>query len=172
MFIAIVQHTPVWVWGLLTVLLGIGLAQTRERELSLQRVTILPLVLLALSAGGVLSAFGHAPTAPIAVGGWVAGLAAALTLARHVVAVRGAAWLDSTAKLRVPGSWLPLVLIVALFSLKYFVGVSLALHPSLANQLTFAGGCSLAYGAFSGLFLARALSLRALAPKPAVAQGA
>jgi hypothetical protein len=172
MFIAIVQHTPVWVWGLLTALVGLGLAQSRDRELSLKRVTILPLVLLALSAGGVLSAFGHAPVAPVALGGWGTGLAAALTLGRHFVAVRGAAWLAGSATLRVPGSWLPLVLIVALFSLKYFVGVSLALHPALANEAAFAGTCSLAYGAFSGLFAARALSLRALARTPAFAPGA
>ena len=172
MFIAIVRHTPVWVWGLLAALVAVGLAQTRDRELSLKRVTILPLVLLALSAGGVLSAFGHAPVGPIAVGGWGAGLAAALTLARHAVAVRGAAWLARSAMLRVPGSWLPLVLILALFALKYFVGVSLALHPALASDTAFAGGCSLAYGGFSGLFLARALSLRALARGPLAPQAA
>ena len=46
MFIAILQHTPVWVWGLLAVLVTLGLSQTRSRELSLTRVTVLPLVLL------------------------------------------------------------------------------------------------------------------------------
>jgi hypothetical protein len=169
MFIAIVQHTPVWVWGLLAALIGLGLVQTRDRELSLKRITILPLVLLVLSVGSVLGAFGHAPVMPFAVGGWGAGLAAALTLARHLVAVRGAAWLAGSATLRVPGSRLPLVLIVALFSLKYCVGVSLALHPAWANEAAFAGSCGLGYGAFSGLFLARALSLRALARSPGLA---
>ena len=43
MFIAIVRHTPVWVWGLLAALVAVGLAQTRDRELSLKHVTILPL---------------------------------------------------------------------------------------------------------------------------------
>lgn len=169
MLLAIVQHTPVWVWGLLAALVALGLAQTRDRDLSLLRVTILPLVLLALSASGVLSAFGHAP---VAVGGWGAGLAAALTLARPFVAVRGAVWQGDSATLRVPGSWLPLALIVALFALKYGVGVGLALHPHLANDTAFAGLCSLAYGAFSGLFLARALSLRAVAQRPSTAMAA
>ena len=67
--------------------------------------------------------------------------------------------------LHVPGSWLPLVLIVGLFCIKYFAGASLALHPALASDSSFAGLCSLAYGSFSGLFLARALSLRSLAPR-------
>ena len=66
-----------------------------------------------------------------------------------------------------PGSWLPLVLIVPLFSLKYFAGASLALHPDLATDAAFAGPMSLAYGSFSGLFLARGLALRNVANRPA-----
>ena len=41
-------------------------------------------------------------------------------------------------------------------------------HPALATDATFAGLCSLAYGSFSGLFLARALSLRRLATRGAI----
>ena len=160
MFIAIVQHTPVWVWGLLAALVALGLAQTRDRELSLLRVTILPLVMIGLSLSGVFSAFGHFP---MALGGWAAGVAAALSLGRQFIAVRGAAWLPQTGTLQVPGSWLPLMLIVALFAIKYFAGASLALHPGLATDPAFAGPIGLAYGSFSGLFLARANSLRRLA---------
>lgn len=163
MFIAIVQHTPVWVWGLLTALIALGLWQTRDREISLARITILPLVLIGLSLSGVLSAFGHFP---VAVGGWGTGVAAALVFGRDLVAVRGAAWSQSTAKLHVPGSWLPLVLIVGLFAVKYVAGVSLAMHAGLAADPVFAGLISLAFGGFSGLFLARAVALRRLAKRP------
>ena len=166
-FIAIVQHTPAWVWGLLATLMALGLRQTRALEMSLTRVTVLPLVLTALSLGGVLSAFGHLPIAPVA---WAAGVAAALALARGAVTVRGASWSAARGLLHVPGSWLPLVLIVGLFALKYGAGVSLSLAPSLANDWTFAGMSSLGYGTFSGLFLARALSLRSLATRPATMQ--
>ena len=162
MFIAIVQHTPIWVWGLLIALVALGLWQARDREMTLMRVTILPLVLIALSASGVLTAFGHQP---IALGGWAAGVAAALTIGRQFVAVRGARWSAETARLHVPGSSLPLTLIVGLFCIKYFAGVNLAMNGSLATDANFAGLCSLAYGTFSGLFLARALSLRSLASR-------
>jgi len=164
MFIAIVQHTPVWVWGLLTVLIALGLSQARDREMSLMRVTILPLVMIALSLSGVFSAFGHLP---VALGGWAAGVGAALAFGRQFIVARGAAWSSQTATLHVPGSWLPLALIVGLFAIKYFAGVSLALHPELAHDTAFAGLISLAYGSFSGLFLARGLSLRNLAKRPA-----
>ncbi len=160
MFSSIVQHTPAWVWGLLVALIALGLWQTRDREMTLTRITILPLVLIALSLGGVLTAFGHVP---IALGGWAAGVSAALIVGRQLVAVRAARWSAQAGRLHVPGSWLPLVLIVGLFCIKYVAGASLGMHPALAHDAVFAGVCSLAYGAFSGLFLARAVSLRRLA---------
>ena len=169
MFIAIVQHTPAWVWGLLSVLIAFGLWQTRDREMSLLRVTILPLAMIALSMSGVLRSFGHAP---VALGGWAAGVGAALAFARRTVSMRGATWSAQTATLRVPGSWLPLALIVGLFAVKYVVGVELAMHPGLAADGAFAGPCSLAYGGFSGVFLARGMSLRSLARRPSRLQAA
>ena len=104
MFIAILQHTPIRVWALLGALIALGLTQARDREIGLLRATILPLAMVALSASGVLSAFGHFP---VALGGWATGLAAALSLAREAVAARGARWSTETGLLHVPGSWLP-----------------------------------------------------------------
>ena len=89
----------------------------------------------------------------------------ALTFARSLVAVRGARWLPASQAVFVPGSWLPLALILAVFMIKYVAGASLALHPALATDAAFAGSCSVAYGLFSGLFLARGLGLRAVAAR-------
>jgi hypothetical protein len=156
---AILQHTPVWVWGLLAALIALGLSQARDREVAPSRVTILPVAMILLSASGVLSAFG--PT-PAAIAAWVAGVGAALMLGRRAVAARGARWSAQTSRLHVPGSWLPLALILALFCVKYGVGVGIAMNPGLARATDFDALVSFAYGAFSGLFVARALSLRQL----------
>ncbi len=160
MIIEIVRHTPVWVWCAFAALLAQGLAQARAREIGLWRVTLLPLVLITLSLSGVFSAFGHAP---VALGGWAAGAGAALGFARGLVEARGAEWRAATGSVHVPGSWLPLALIVALFAVKYVVGASVAIHPALAAEPGFAGLGGLAYGGFGGLFLARGLALRRLA---------
>jgi hypothetical protein len=160
MLLQIVQHTPVWVWGLLAALVAYGWSQARSREMSLTRVTVLPLVLLALSFAGVVSTFAHATVAILA---WGVGVGAAMALGRRFLTVRGASWSAQTGLLHVPGSWLPMVLMLALFLIKYGVGVTLALNHGLATSAAFGACCGLAYGSFSGLFAARALSLRSLA---------
>jgi len=68
---------------------------------------------------------------------------------------------------RVPGSWLPLALMMAIFLLKYAVGVTLAMQPHLAHSAGFAITVSAAYGALSAVFLARARNILAQAPASA-----
>ena len=160
MILNIVLHTPFRVWFILAGLVVLGVLQTRTREVSLMRVTVLPAVLLVLSLVGMVHTFG---VMPLAMGAWLAGVTAALLLPRSMVTTRGAAWSDSAGGLHVPGSWLPLALIAGSFAIKYVAGAGLAMHPSLASDAMFAGCCSLGFGSFSGLFLARSMALRSLA---------
>ena len=169
MFAAIIQHTPLWVWGVLAALTAAGMAQLRSRDMSVARMTLVPALLTALSAAGVLSAFGRSP---VAIGAWFTGLLLAGLLGRLLLAPRGASWSAATARVRVPGSWLPLALMLGLFAIKFGVGVVLAMHPGLATDAEFSVVCSLAYGTFSGLFLGRALALRAVAASESTLQPA
>ena len=142
-------------------LIALGLSQTRTRELSLLRVTLLPVVLLALSLAGATNSFG---LLPVALAAWMAGVSVAVALAlalpKRAVATPGATWSAAAQSLHVPGNWLPLVLIVGSFVIKYVAGAGLALQPSLASNAVFAGLCSLGFGAFRGLFLARSDAAR------------
>ena len=58
-----------------------------------------------------------------------------------------------------PGSWVPMGLILAVFLMKYGIGVQLAMAPELAHQAGFAYTVSTLYGLLSGLFGARTLRL-------------
>jgi len=64
---------------------------------------------------------------------------------------------------QVAGSAVPLVLMMGIFFTKYVVGVALAMHPELRQQAGFAVGVPMLYGAFSGIFAARAVRLWKLA---------
>jgi hypothetical protein len=159
MILSILEHTPVWVWVLFCALMALGISQARTRDVTVARATALPVVMVALSLSGVLSAFG---LVALALGAWGVDLGVSLTLAGQAMAVRGATWSARTRRFRVPGSFVPVILILGVFMTKYVAGAMLAINPSLAANLSVAVVLSLVYGAFAGLFWARARSLRAL----------
>lgn len=162
MLMQILRGTPVWVWGLLTLLVIVGVSQSMPRRLSARRAMVMPGVMLALSLSGVATTFG---VRPLALAAWLAGIALAIVLGIDAVAPRGARWEREAARFELPGSWLPMVLILGIFCIKYGVGVSLAMAPALASNLPFEVSVAFAYGAFSGLFAARAIALRRLAAR-------
>jgi hypothetical protein len=152
----IFSNTPRWVWVLLLALLGLGLSQAVTRTASLRRITVLPLVMTGLSLFGTVTVFGADPQLLLV---WLVsgGLMAALLLQRSLpVSARYSA---QTRLFILPGSWVPLLLILGIFVTKYFVGVATAMQPALARDPVFALTFSALYGAFGGIFLARAARL-------------
>lgn len=154
--LSILAGTPLYVWLLLAALIALGASQLRRRELAPARVLLVPLILMAWSGAGAAANFGwHAQ--PVLA--WLAGVAVAVPLARHVLPRPRAAWLADAGRYRVEGSPWPLVLIVGIFLLKYVAGVALAIHPAFATQPSFALGFSAAFGLFAGIFATRNLSV-------------
>ncbi|MEJ6000030.1 DUF6622 family protein [Paucibacter soli] len=168
MLLTIVQHTPGWVWGLLLALLALGLSQTRGQHVSARRLRLLPLIFLGLGIWGTLSAFGWHLGVALA---WAGSFVLCHRLVRRSGWPGAASYQPASQRFHVPGSWLPLGLMMAIFLLKYAVGVTLAMQPQLAQQTGFAIAVSAAYGALSAVFLARARNILARSPgKPAVLQ--
>ncbi|MFI4981263.1 MAG: DUF6622 family protein [Nevskiales bacterium] len=156
MFVEIVRHTPSWVWLLLAVLLWRGHAMTRPQQVTQSRAAVLPALFAALSLGGVISTFGAQPGALLC---WASGLVlSAYEVQRHG-APKGAVYRPHLRGYALPGSWVPLLLIVLIFAVKYGVGIQLALHGELRQVELFVLAVSTAYGALSGVFLGRALRL-------------
>lgn len=157
----IVRATPQWVWGLLAALVALGASQLRNRNASLQRALAMPVAMAAFSAYGVASAFGGSGQLAWALVGWAAtALAVALLLvALAPQAPRGTRFDAATRSFAQPGSAWPLVLILGVFTIKYGVGVELAMEPRMASALDFALPVCLLYGVFNGMFAARALRL-------------
>jgi hypothetical protein len=163
MILTILQHVPVWVYGLLFALIALGVSQSFARSATLRRVSVMPLVLLGWSLSGVSSSFGASPWVAWGLLAWAAGVAGSVLLVRERIDVSSVRFDAATRRFELPGSWLPLVLMLALFALKFAAGVSLGMAPELRQSLPFVVTASLAFGAFSGAFLARALALWSLA---------
>lgn len=150
----ILKRTPSWVFVLFLVLLALGYSQSKARAVKRRHVAILPAAMIALSFYGVLSAFG---VAPIALAAWLIGASVAVWLGIALAVPRGVTYSAEALSFSIPGSWLPLVLMMAIFFIKYAVGVILARQLPVAGTFEFTGLISLTYGFLSGLFLSRAL---------------
>lgn len=154
--IQILSHTPIWVFILFVVLVGFGLQQAISRSVNLLRAYFLPAGMIALSLAGVLSSFGLKP-APIAL--WGLGLVLTVTLGYKLFPQKGIVFYPDKKSFFVPGSMVPLVVIMAIFITKYSVAVMMSLHNPLLVNPGFILLLSFAYGCFSGYFASRALTL-------------
>jgi hypothetical protein len=152
--VAIVTHTPRSVWILLAALVALGVRQTAPRRIGARRALLLPAALLLLSLTGACRAFDAAGTLQPTLG-WMLGavlgaaIAAAIALPRGVVA-------HSDGSFEVPGSAVPLAILLALFSIHYATHAAIAIVPALATHDAFVLGSSLGYGLPSGMLAARA----------------
>ncbi|OOG39124.1 hypothetical protein B0B52_15810 [Polaromonas sp. A23] len=164
MIAQILINTPLWVWGLLAALLVLGFGQTRSRTVGLARIVILPLGLGAFSLYGTISAFGTSPTV---LGSWLATAVLLVLVVTQLPLPAGARYDNASRKFQLPGSWIPMVLIMAIFLTKYVVGVSLVMHPELKVHANFSLAIGTLYGVFSGIFAGRAIRLVRLALRPA-----
>jgi hypothetical protein len=154
LLLQILTHTPPWVFGLFFGLLYLGFLQSRARVVSRPRLAILPAAMLCLSFLGTLSSFGPGAVALVA---WATGLLTAVGIGLVLSPPRGVAYSPGSKRYSVPGSWLPLALMMGIFFTKYAVAVARVVAPhGFDSPATVAAICAV-YGLFSGIFLARAL---------------
>lgn len=150
----ILRGTPVWVCPLFLGLIVLGYLQSKPRNVALAMVAILPVALGVFSLTRVLAVFGPAP---LGLAAWATGTAAALLLNRALKQPAGARWSAATGTFHVPGSWVPLALMIAVFFARYALAVRLVMTPALVHSVGFAAAASFGFGLLSGIFLARAL---------------
>jgi hypothetical protein len=151
---AIVSHTPPWVWLLLAAIVALGVRQMRRQRVGATRVLLLPAVLGLLGLGAAWRTFGAAGPIETALA-WALGAAIGIAASRALAPLRGIV-AHADGSLEVPGSVVPLALMLGVFALRYVVNVALAMHPALAAPGAFAITACAAYGAAGGLFAARA----------------
>lgn len=162
----IVKHTPLWVWGVLAAITLLGLHQMRDHVIPRARLLLAPLGLGGYSLWGATAVFGIDAAAA-----WLAGLALAMTLNHKLQWPRDVTPLAG-GRFALKGSPWPLLLMWAIFGLRYALAVKLVFQPGLAQQAGWAIGAPLVYGALSGLFAARAWRVLQSARTPSLVQTA
>lgn len=159
----ILTQTPPWVFALFVGLLAFGLLQTRSRNVNRYLAYLLPVGMVALSLSGVQSSFGLAP-GPVAL--WAVGLIVVAFAGYKLFPNTRVIYHPNTNSFFIPGSWYPLLVIMAIFFAKYAYAVMTAMKFDAVNSPVFEMAFSLAYGCFSGYFAARAANLVAQTKTP------
>ncbi|NRA61380.1 MAG: hypothetical protein HRU25_10825, partial [Psychrobium sp.] len=108
--------------------------------------------MLAFSIFGVYSAVD---TSLLTVGLWGLGLLITLFIGINLAYPKSVSFSSQNNRLTIPGSWVPLVLMMAIFLTKYFVGFAIARDLPIIDDLIFVALLSVLYGVFSGIFLSR-----------------
>lgn len=153
----ILSNTPNWVWVLLAALVVLGLAQVPSRRVSAPVVLILPVAIIASTAFALLAAFG--PEIQVAIFGVCAVLAGVALNALVLHSPRNVTWDAATGRYYVPGSWLPLVLILVIFAARFAVGMARATKPELVATPAFVIAVCVVLGVCCGIFVARAAKI-------------
>lgn len=164
MVLEILMGTPAWVFGLFIVLVMLGFQQSKGRTISRGLIIPLPAGMILLSLAGIFSSFG---VSPITIGLWGASLVIVTLFSIKYLPVKGVRPDAGTDRIIVDGSWLPLVLMMAIFFTKYFVAVFTIIQPGIVTSTQFTLACCIVYGIFSGIFSARAISMWKAANSPA-----
>jgi len=149
----ILQHTPVWVFGLFIGLIFLGYSQTKTRKISARRLTILPIAMLCLSVSGIWSTFGASPLGFIA---WLSGISIMLAIFAGLGYPKNIVYSSNEQRYTIPGSWVAFSLIMLIFFTKYTVAVLLIRNFTLHQSTFFIIGICTIYGLSGGWFFARA----------------
>ncbi len=150
----ILTRTPPQVWAILAVILILGAMQMRRRQISESNLTIMPLAMAGLSLYTVVSSFTATGST---LGPWFA--AFGIAFAVNAVLLRSparATYDPATRKFDVPGSIVPLLVMLAIFATNYALGVTRAIAPERLADRSFSTTVCAALGLLTGLLFARA----------------
>ena len=153
-------NVPSWVFAVFFLLLLLGYRQSRPRVVAPGSLAVLASAMCCLSLYGVVAAFGI-EAVPVAL--WSTGVVVSVALGEKAFGPRDMAGAPGSASVRVPGSWLPLGLMMGIFVAKFALGFAAGVGSGVVRQLWFVATSSLVLGLLSGGFAARALAVRRFA---------
>jgi hypothetical protein len=147
----ILTRTPIYVWAILAFLILRGVIAMRTREIAVNKLFIIPVIMLVLSLQDIAAKFGLAGL-PVVMWTLAAGATSALLWKFGAARVMPAA---APGRVIVRGSKFPLVLLLAIFMTKYVATVIVAVQPHLRQDTLFTVVVCALFGVFNGYFLGR-----------------
>lgn len=158
---------PVWVPVVFLALVFLGYRQSFARTVRPTTVAGMALAMWGFSLYGVMAAFGSVGWA---LGLWAAGYAGVAFMGTRLIAAGRMVVVG--ASVRIPGSWVPLALMLGIFTAKFALGFAAGVQSPVLQSAGFIAAMSAVLGALSGGFGARALAVHRVARSAVVPSGA
>lgn len=148
----LLNKTPLWVFILFFSLLAIGFKQSKNRTTSRRALLAFPCVMIFYSSFDLVFNIG---VTFIGMTVWAIGLFLAWKISHRLLTPDITYCENNSEQFNVKGSWLPLMVIIGIFTIKYIQGAITALSPEITKNFYFIGFFSFFNGVFLGLFSAR-----------------
>lgn len=151
--IEILTGTPIWVYPLFLLLLWLGFSASRQRTRSRFALIRLPCIFVVWSILNIwLNARNLVPTVGAWAGGVILGASIGYLMFRSARVTRH----TDAELIVVPGTWLTLCLIVAIFAMNYMFGYLRARSPGLLDSYPHALLVTGLSGVSGGIFIGQA----------------
>lgn len=150
----IITKTPIYVWPLFVVLLLGGLKARKTSVMPLAVLLLIPSLFLSWS---LFSFFGKYAADPLAILFWVVCLGAGFAIGFSHMQSLKLQFDKKKKKVQMPGSWIPLMLSMSIFTSKFSIGMMSSMMPHLNGSLLFLG-LELFSAVILGIFAGRGIS--------------
>ncbi|MCP4177921.1 MAG: hypothetical protein GY756_09155 [bacterium] len=154
--LSILQGTPFWVYLIFILLIKRGISACKENTISVKKVFIAPVVIFILSLHRINSVYLYS-------GFFICGLLIGYLIYRKM----HTSYDKETKKITMPGSIIPLILMIGVFAKGYYIGYLTSTSPALMHTPHIMMSIDIISGIFSGIFIGRGfiIFIKAFYPK-------
>lgn len=132
----IITKIPVFVWPLFAILLLGGLKARKASSVPILVLLLIPSIFLGWS---LFSFFGKYGTNPLAILFWLLCLGLGFLIGFLHMQRLDLQFNRQKKKVEMPGSWIPLMLSMSIFTSKFSIGMMSSMMPHLNGSLLFLG---------------------------------
>lgn len=150
----IITKIPVFVWPLFAILLLGGL---RARKTNVVPLAVLVLVPSIFFGWSLFSFFGKYATGPLAILFWLLCLGTGFFIGFSHMQRLKLQFDKKKKKVEMPGSWIPLILSMSIFTSRFSIGMMSSMLPHLNGSILFLG-LELFSTIILGIFAGRGIS--------------
>ena len=130
-YLQIIQNTPFYVWVILAFLVKRGLGSRKKHEVSIFKMCIVPTIFAVWGLYDIVSEFQYVGSSLIT---YIIGTCVGVTIG-YLIYIKNRKVYKIDNKIFVGGTYIPLVIMIINFGVKYILNVKMMLNPLLLIPL-------------------------------------